>query len=95
MSIRKGGNIPVFHLSDFFPDGGSFQVCPGDDPGFEASEKAAAAFFTASGTVTSNGRTQEKQNGGKVVEIRCGTWKGKIMKKRFQECLAEERVGRA
>ena len=40
-------------------------------------------------------QSQEKQDGGRVVEIRCGTWKGKIMKKRFQECLAEEGVGRA
>ena len=28
-------------------------------------------------------QSQEKQDGGRVVEIRCGTWKGKIMKKRF------------
>ena len=73
----------------------AFRFVRGMAPGFEAQEGLPPFFFNASGTVTSNGRTQEKQDGGRVVEIRCGTWKGKIMKKRFQGCLAEEGVGRA
>lgn len=43
----------------------------------------------------SNGRIQEKQDRGKV-EIRCETWKGKIIKeKRFQKCSVVEKVRKA
>lgn len=61
----------------------AFRFVRGMAPGFEAQEGLPPLFQCLR---NSNFQWPDtgKQDGGRVVEIRCGTWKGKIMKKDFR-----------